>query len=134
MRNRDDTGSTTGAATDAGMIGAAESGNMANTSTAAQGPIAFAAPRYNDNAKPAYPRRALLRGEQGMVLLLVSVSEVGRVSDVRVVRSSGSEALDEAALIAVRQWIFHPARRGDRPVEMEVHVPIHFQLESSRLQ
>jgi protein TonB len=129
MRNRDDTGSTTGAVTDAGMIGAAESGNIANTSTAAQGPIALATPRYNDNAKPAYPRQARLRGEQGMVLLLVRVSEVGRVSDVRVVRSSGFESLDEAALTAVKRWTFHPARRGDKPVEMSVHVPVHFRLE-----
>lgn len=93
------------------------------------GPIALAVPRYDDNPKPAYPWRARLRGEQGTVRLLVRVSERGHTSDVRVSRSSGSELLDEAALTAVRRWIFHPGRRGDRPVDMWVQVPILFRLE-----
>lgn len=92
-------------------------------------PMSLAIPRYNDNPKPVYPWRARLRGEQGIVLLLVRVSGVGRASDVRISQFSGSEALDEAALSAVRQWIFHPARRGDQPVDMWVQVPIHFRLE-----
>ena len=93
------------------------------------GSMSLAIPRYSDNPKPAYPWRALFRGEQGVVLLLVRVSEVGRVSDVRISRSSGSTALDEAALTVVGRWIFHPARRGDRAVDMWVQVPVQFRLE-----
>ena len=93
-------------------------------------PSTLAVPRYNDNVKPVYPWRSRLRGEQGTVLLSVRVSERGHVSDARVVQSSGSEALDEAARAAVKRWTFHPARRDGRPVEMDVHVPIQFRLEN----
>jgi protein TonB len=86
-------------------------------------------PRYNDNDKPVYPWRSRLQGEQGTVLLSVRISERGHVSDVRVVQSSGSEALDEAARTAVKRWTFHPARRDGHPVEVDVHVPVQFRLE-----
>lgn len=92
-------------------------------------PSTLAVPRYNDNVKPVYPWRSRLRGEQGTVLLSARVSEGGRVSDVRVVQSSGAEALDEAARTAVKRWTFHPARRDGSPVEMDVHVPVQFRLE-----
>lgn len=129
-REESGTGNAAGATKSADEGGNSEGGHTTHASTASQAPVTFAVPRYNDNPKPAYPKQARRRSEQGMVLLLVRVSEVGRVSDVRVVRSSGSEALDEAALAAVKRWIFHPARRGGRQVEMAVHVPIHFRLEN----
>jgi len=92
-------------------------------------PSTLAIPRYNDNVKPVYPWRSRLQGEQGTVLLSARVSERGQVSDVRVVQSSGSEALDEAARTAVKRWTFHPARRDGRPIEIDVHVPVQFRLE-----
>lgn len=91
--------------------------------------VTFAAPRYDDNARPAYPWRARARGEQGTVLLAVHVNERGRVGDARVAKSSGSPALDEAALTAVKRWTFQPARRGGEPVASWVQVPLRFQLD-----
>ena len=34
-----------------------------------------------------------------------------------------------AALDAVRQWIFSPAKQGGNPVAVRVHVPIEFRLD-----
>lgn len=93
------------------------------------GPSASAVPRYKENATPAYPWRARLRGEQGVVLVAVRVTTDGWVGEVVVHRSSGSALLDEAAVAAVTKWRFHPARRGDQPAEAWVNVPIRFRLE-----
>ncbi len=89
----------------------------------------LAMPRYRDNAKPAYPWLARRRGEQGTVVLSVLVTERGRVGHVRVAESSGSPALDEAALAAITRWTFHPSRRGTEPTASWVRVPIRFRLE-----
>jgi protein TonB len=83
---------------------------------------------YLHNPRPAYPREARIRGWEGVVRLRVRVSADGRCEQVEIQRGSGHEALDEAALQAVRQWRFVPARRGDTPVASWAIVPITFTL------
>ena len=61
------------------------------------------------NIPPRYPRDAVMKGERGVVALLVKVSPLGTVDDVEVVSSSGHESLDEAARKAVLRWRFTPA-------------------------
>lgn len=106
-------------------------GGAARASASGQGQSvdALASPRYSDNRRPAYPWRARVRGEQGVVLLSVLVNEQGGVREVRIVSSSGSRVLDEAAESAVRAWSFHPGRRGAQTVPSWVQVPIRFRLE-----
>lgn len=99
------------------------------SAAASPGPLSFATPRYRDNANPAYPWQARLRGEQGTVLLSVLVDARGRVGELRVERSSGSRVLDEAAVAAVRRWTFEPGRRGAEAVESWVRIPLRFHLE-----
>ena len=85
---------------------------------------------YLHNPKPGYPRSAHRRGEQGTVLLKVLVTRDGTPASVSVDKSSGSAALDKAALEFVRNnWRFTPARRGAEAVESWVFVPIDFKLE-----
>ncbi|RPH46639.1 MAG: energy transducer TonB [Burkholderiales bacterium] len=48
-------------------------------------------------------------GEQGEVRLDVHVGADGAVIDVQVRASSGSPALDRAAIDTVRRWRFRPA-------------------------
>lgn len=85
---------------------------------------------YLNNTAPDYPSLAKRMGEQGRVLLQVLVSAQGRASDVRLHKSSGSTRLDEAAIRAVSQWHFIPARQGDQTVDAWVVVPILFKLET----
>lgn len=85
---------------------------------------------YLRNPAPAYPPLARRLHEQGRVVLRVRVDEDGLARDVRVEASSGSERLDRAALEAVRQWRFAPARRGERTVEGVALVPITFSLDA----
>ncbi len=79
---------------------------------------------------PVYPEQARRRGEQGRVLLRVSVNASGMAAGVSLAASSGSASLDAAALAAVREWRFVPATRNGRPVPATAEVPVQFRLES----
>jgi TonB family protein len=91
-------------------------------------PITYALPVYQKNTPPQYPLLARRRGYQGKVLLEVLVKKDGKVGSIRLARSSGYEILDSTAIKGVRNWLFHPAKRGDELVEMWVKIPIRFQL------
>jgi len=85
---------------------------------------------YLQNPQPRYPMSARRRGEQGTVVLKVLVTAEGLAGSVSVQSSSGSPALDQAALDAVKNWKFVPARQGTQSVEGWHLVPIVFKLES----
>jgi protein TonB len=85
---------------------------------------------YLNNPPPMYPRIARRYGEQGTVTLRVHVSPDGVPTQVELERSSGSNALDSAALETVKSWRFAPARRAGDPVAAWVIVPVVFRLTS----
>lgn len=82
------------------------------------------------NRAPSYPEIARRRGEQGRVMLRVSVGPDGTPLEVDVQNTSGYPILDSAALNAVRQWRFIPAMQAGAPVRAVAEVPIRFQLEN----
>ena len=86
---------------------------------------------YLRNAPPRYPLLARRNGIEGTVRLKVLVTPEGRPAQVQLEQSSGSTALDGAALEAVRNWQFLPARRGQDAVESWVLVPVVFKLENT---
>lgn len=84
---------------------------------------------YLRNPAPVYPRLSRRLGETGKVLLQVFVDSNGRAEKVKIKVSSGYERLDKAALNAVRQWRFAPARENDTAVASWVVIPIIFKLQ-----
>ncbi|CAI8813408.1 energy transducer TonB [Methylocaldum szegediense] len=84
---------------------------------------------YLRKPAPVYPALSRRQREQGKVVLRVLVNAAGSAETVSVHTSSGFGRLDAAALEAVKQWKFVPARQGDRPVPAWVLVPISFTLE-----
>jgi protein TonB len=88
-----------------------------------------AKPIYRLNPPPEYPRLALRKRYQGRVLLEVLVMRDGRVSELRILESSGHHILDKAALRSIRNWLFEPARRGEEPIDMWVRVPVRFKIQ-----
>lgn len=80
------------------------------------------------NPSPKYPRLARQRGQQGRVILRVSVKADGKVADIAVHHSSGFRLLDRAALKTVQGWSFTPARQHGKPVAGRVDVPVAFRL------
>lgn len=85
---------------------------------------------YLRNPPPRYPPAARRNSEEGTVVLRVLVTTDGTASRTELDRSSGSTSLDSAALEAVRNWRFVPARRGAQNIEDWVRVPVVFRLES----
>jgi len=85
---------------------------------------------YRHAPLPRYPAAARAQGLEGVVVLSVLVRYDGRVDDARVAVSSGTTILDEAALAAVRTWLFTPASRGGHAVESVVEVPVKFALRT----
>lgn len=84
---------------------------------------------YLNNPAPAYPPLSRRLGEEGRVVVRAQVGPDGLPQAVDVRTSSGSARLDEAALKAVRQWKFIPARRGEAVVSSWVLIPFSFTLE-----
>lgn len=78
-----------------------------------------------------YPRLARKMGEEGRVVLAFTIEANGRLAGVRVVESSGSELLDEAALEAVREAAPFPAfPEGVERKRWEFTLPLTFSLGS----
>jgi protein TonB len=77
---------------------------------------------------PDYPRAARAQEIEGQVMLEVVLDRAGAIEDeVRVVRSL--PLLDQAAIDAVKQWRFRPARDGTgQPVRVRMVVPVRFVL------
>jgi protein TonB len=86
---------------------------------------------YLRNAPPRYPLIARRNGVEGTVRLKVLVTRDGRAAQLELDKSSGSSALDNAALEAVKSWQFVPARRGQDAIESWVLVPVVFRLEGA---
>lgn len=64
---------------------------------------------------PPYPAEARRLGQTGTVLLGLLIDETGTVTDRRVERTSGSDALDAAALTALSSCRFSPGTVDGRP-------------------
>ncbi|EAQ78342.1 energy transducer TonB [Blastopirellula marina] len=83
------------------------------------------------NAAPGYPPTSQARREEGRVLLRLTISETGEVAAAKIHQSSGFMRLDQAALVAVRQWKFTPAQSEGQDVATRVVIPVSFSLRAN---
>jgi protein TonB len=79
------------------------------------------------NVDPIYPSIAQTVRVKGVVILEAIIDEHGNVKSVSVLRSI--QLLDQAAVDAVRQWRFTPARLNGEPVPVVMTVTVNFQLD-----
>ena len=91
-------------------------------------PEMFVPPAFQVHEEPTYPERARRAGVEGEVVVKILLSAQGDVIEVRLVRSSGSRLLDDAALAAAHASRFTPARRDQVPVEAEAMATYRFEL------
>jgi protein TonB len=87
---------------------------------------AIKVPKKLRNVDPVYPRLAAIARVQGIVVLECLLSPEGRVADVKVVQ--GIPMLDEAAVQAVKQWLFTPTLFNGVPVPAIMTVNVRFAL------
>jgi len=85
--------------------------------------------RVRFSPKPPYPALSRELGEEGVVLLRISVSAGGQFEQVQLLRSSGFIRLDRAARDGVRSWRFDAAWQGGQPVADSIDIPVRFRLD-----
>jgi protein TonB len=79
--------------------------------------------------QPEYPPASRRAGEAGTVQLRCFVQESGKCTEVSVVKSSGFDKLDEAAVKEVqRNWKFVPGKEDGKPVAMWHTFAVTFKL------
>ncbi|MEW6366671.1 MAG: TonB family protein [Acidobacteriota bacterium] len=83
-------------------------------------------PRLIRKVPPRYPAIAIAAGVQGVVKVEATTDTSGRVVDARVTRSI--PLLNDAALEAVRQWIYTPVFINGRPHPVIFSVDVEFIL------
>jgi len=78
------------------------------------------------HVEPIYPLEAAEAGLQGLVILQATIGSGGQITDVEVLRSV--PLLDEAALNAVRGWVYTPTLLNGVPVPVVLTVTVNFRL------
>ena len=91
----------------------------------------IAYPLYRENAPPAYPEIARVRGYEGIVLVSAEILPDGRVGNMKIRKSSGYAILDQSAIEAVKPWKFEPAKKSGNPFTVWVELPIKFILHNN---
>jgi periplasmic protein TonB len=75
---------------------------------------------------PQYPALARQMRISGAVRLLAIVGKDGHVQSLRVIE--GHPMLREAALNAVKQWVYSPTYLSGQPIEVEAAIEVNFNL------
>ena len=84
-------------------------------------------PKLVRRVNPEYPPLARETRLSALVILEVTVDTSGRVRDVTVLR--GQPIFDDAAVAAVRQWIYRPLLQNGVPTEFIVSVTLSFSFK-----
>jgi len=94
-----------------------------------RGPVGIAATRTT----PPYPVIARRVGWEGTVMLRLTVSPQGRVTNADVVTSSGHVELDRTAQDwVVAHWTYRPAIKDGSAIEAQVLTRVLFSLDGQR--
>jgi TonB family protein len=75
--------------------------------------------------EPEYPQEARLQGISGNVIVEALIGRKGEIAALHVMR--GVKGLDQAALDAVRHWVFEPTSVGGKPVPVIVTLIVNFR-------
>jgi TonB family protein len=84
-------------------------------------------PKLIKLVEPVYPDEAHKKGIEGVVILEAKIAEDGKVIDAMVLRSV--PGLDEAALAALKQWVYEPMVIKGKPVKAIFTVTVRFTLK-----
>ena len=75
---------------------------------------------------PEYPLYAKAQRIQGIVVIQATISKTGRIENMRVI--IGPAELQQAALDAVKQWIYKPYMLNGEPVSVVTTINVYFIL------
>ena len=86
------------------------------------------APRVLHKVEPEYSESARDAKVSGNVTLRVEVTPEGKAENFQIVKSL-EPTLDQAAIDAVKQWTFEPAKKDGTPVRVTATIEVNFRLK-----
>jgi periplasmic protein TonB len=81
-------------------------------------------PRKRRHVDPVYPDLARVAGIGATVILECQIDVNGRVADIKILR--GHPLFENAAIDAVRQWVYTPSLLNGQPVSVLMTVTVRF--------
>ena len=87
-------------------------------------------PKLVKEVAPVYPEAARKARVEGVVILEATTDTYGRIADVKVLRSI--PLLDQAAIDAVRQWVYEPMVVDGKPRDVTFTVTVRFGLDKDK--
>ena len=76
-----------------------------------------------------YPRKARTAGLEGTITITATVDRRGRVGETKVLKSFGDTDCEKAAIRAIKNTRWKPARKGKKTVKAPVDVDVEFSLK-----
>lgn len=95
------------------------------------GKVEFEKPRRISDVDLEYPPLLKARGVEGNVVVLIRITEQGRVESAKVLRGSGHDELDRAAREAALRERFAPAKRDGEPVAYTLKYTYRFRIKDA---
>lgn len=102
--------------------------NSQTSTSEGSGSNASAPPKILKEIFAPYPKEARRAHIEGDVVLKVLIGEDGKVEEASVIDSLGY-GLDEAALVAIRQFIFSPGFKDGKIVKVQIKYRYKFRLD-----
>jgi len=91
-------------------------------------PTHFTLPTLQEDLEPDYPHEARWEGLEGSVEMNLLVNEKGDVKQAIIIKSSGYQVLDDAAVKFAKKLKYNPARKQGKPIDVWVSRVMHYQL------
>ena len=87
-------------------------------------------PKLVKEVEPVYPAEARKAGIEGVVIMEATTDLYGRIANVKVLRSV--PALDQAAMDALKQWVYEPMIINGKPQPVVFTVTVKFKLDDQK--
>lgn len=70
--------------------------------------------------EPKYPKAAVEAKQNGFVQLKFDISTKGKVSNIKVVKSSPTGVFDKSAVKALKQWVYKESKKGAKGAKVQL--------------
>lgn len=84
--------------------------------------------------KPKYPLTSRRNKEEGTVLFKIDIDEKGKLISYEIIKSSGFERLDTAAIDSVKKAKYQPTIKNNKAISSTIEISFNFNLKEYNLQ
>jgi TonB family protein len=106
----------------------AQQGPLPTVGDEAKRPKLTKPPKLLQFVEAPYPESEKAAGKQASVVVQIAISATGTVDQVQVVQSAGL-SFDQAAVEAVKKFVFEPAELDDKPAPIRIQYRYDFVLK-----